>query len=171
MLWINNLFEQQRTRIYIIKSNNLIIIAFDEFNRMCVPFCGTCQLWSQIIYGHRTASFHKKSYDSTAPVRCPAGGRKNRTILYHVLDIVRCPVNFRYYLKFHGARTAFGRVIEGKITSDGHRTVPGRRPAGVFTHRTGTGWFLFNIYIVRFQRRPAGHRTMSDKRQELSKVA
>ena len=67
---------------------------------------------------------------------------------------------FRYYLKFYGARTAFGRVIEGKITSDGHRTVPGRRPAGVFTHRTGTGRFLFNIYIVRFQRRPSGHRTV-----------
>jgi len=92
--------------------------------------------------------FTKKSYDSTAPVRCPAGGRKNRTIFYYFLDIVRCPVKFRYYLKFHGARTAFGRIIEGKITSAGHRTVPGRRPAGVFTHRTGTGRFLFIIYIV-----------------------
>jgi len=52
-------------------------------------------------------------------------------------------VKFRYYLKFHGARTAFGRVIEGKMTSAGHRTVPGRRPAGVCTHRTGTGRFLY----------------------------
>jgi len=89
----------------------------------------------------------------------PAAGRIVRFFIIF-LDIVRCPVNFRYYLKFHGARTAFGRVIEGKITSTGHRTVPGRRPAGVFTHRTGTGRFLFNIYIVRFQRRPSGHRTV-----------
>ena len=108
-----------------------------------------------LYFGHKSSTgtvrrlFHQKAYDSTTPVRCPAGGRKNRTIFYHFLDIVRCPVKFRYYLKFHGARTAFGRFIEGKITSAGHRTVPGRRPAGVFTHRTGTGRFLFNIYIVR----------------------
>ena len=89
----------------------------------------------------------------------PAAGRIVRFFIIF-LDIVRCPVKFRYYLKFHGARTAFGRVIKGKITSAGHRTVPGRRPAGVFTHRTGTGRFLFNIYIVRFQRRPSGHRTV-----------
>jgi len=89
----------------------------------------------------------------------PAAGRIVRFFIIF-LDIVRCPVKFRYYLKFHSARTAFGRVIEGKITSAGHRTVPGRRPAGVFTHRTGTGRFLLNIYIVRFQRRPSGHRTV-----------
>jgi len=106
----------------------------------------------------------------------PAAGRIVRFFIIF-LDIVRCPMNLRYYLKFHGTRTAFGRVIEGKITSTGHHTVPGWRPAGVFTHPTGTGRFLFNIYIVRFQRRPSGHRTgpaghhtMSDKRQELSKL-
>jgi len=104
-------------------------------------------------------------------LRRPAGGRKNRTIFINFLDIVRCPVKFRYYLIFHGARTAFGRVNEGKMTSAGHRTVPGRRPAGVCTHRTGTGRYLFKIYIVRFQRCPSGHRTMSDKRQELSKIS
>jgi len=65
-----------------------------------------------------------------------------------------------YYLKFYGARTAFGRVIEGKMTSAGHRTVPGRRPAGVCTHRTGTGRFLFTKFIVRFQQCPTGHRTV-----------
>jgi len=43
------------------------------------------------------------------------------------VDIVRCPVKFMYYLKFHGARTAFGRVIGGKITSP-----YGARPA--FAH-------------------------------------
>jgi len=56
------------------------------------------------------------------------------------------------------------------MTSAGHRTVPGRRPAGICTHRTGTGRFLFKIYIVRFQRCPAGHRTMSDKRRKLSTI-
>ena len=76
------------------------------------------------------------------------------------LDIVRCPIKYRYYLNFHSARTAFGRVIEGKMTSAWHRTVPRRRPAGVCTHRTGTGQFLFKIYIVRFQRCPSGHRTL-----------
>jgi len=81
----------------------------------------------------------------------PAAGRIVRLFI-NILDIVRCPVNFRYYLKFHGARSAFGRAIKGKITSAGHRTVPRRRPVGVCTHRTDTGR-LFNIYIVRFQRR------------------
>jgi len=74
----------------------------------------------------------------------PAAGRIVRFLIIF-LDSVRCPVNFRYYLKFHGARTAFGRVIKGKITSAGHRTVPRRRPAGVCTHQTGTGRFLFII--------------------------
>jgi len=109
----------------------------------------------------------------------PAAGRIVRFFII-CLDIVRCPVNLRYYLKFHGARTAFGRVIEGKVTSAGHRTVPGRRPAGVFTHRTGTGRFWLNKIFLSYDsngarpgtvRCPAGHRTMSDKRQELSKIA
>jgi len=85
----------------------------------------------------------------------PAAGRIVRFFI-NVLDIVRCPVKFRYCLKFHGARTAFGTVNEGKMASAGHRTVPGRRPAGVCTQRTGTGRFLFKIYIVRFQRCPSG---------------
>ena len=44
---------------------------------------------SGVCYGHKSSTgtvrrlFHQKSYDSTAPVRCPAGGRKNRTIFYH----------------------------------------------------------------------------------------
>ena len=99
----------------------------------------------------------------------PAAGRIARFFI-NFSDIVRCPVKFRYYLKFHGARTAFGRVNEGKMTSAGHRTVPGRRPTGVCTHRTGNGRFLFKIYIERFQRCPADHRSMSDKRRELSNI-
>jgi len=109
-----------------------------------------------IIYGHRTASISQKIvrfYGART-----AAGRIVR--FYHFLDTVRCPVKFRYYLKFHGARTEFGRINEGKMTSAGYRTVSGRRPTGVCTHRTGTGRFLFKMYIVRFQRCPAGHRTV-----------
>jgi len=82
----------------------------------------------------------------------PAAGRIVRFFIIS-LDIVRCPVNYRYYLKFHGARTAFGRVIEGKITSAGHRTV-------TTIHLT---LHSKNIGVT--------HRTMSDKRRELSKIA
>jgi len=101
-------------------------------------------------YGYKSSTgtvrrlFHQKSYDSTTPVRRPPGGRKNRAIFDHFLDIVRCPVKLRYYLKFHGARTAFG----GSLRVKWHRPVIVR--------------FLFNLYV-------AGHRTMSDKCQELKK--
>ena len=100
-------------------------------------------LWSQIIYGHRTASISRKIVRFYGARTAP-GRRQEESydFLNQFLDIARCPVNFRYYLKFHGARTAFGRVNEGKITLAGHRTVPGRRPAGVCTHRTGTGRFF-----------------------------
>jgi len=103
----------------------------------------------------------------------PAAGRIVR-FLINFLDIVRCPVKFMSYLKFHGARTAFGWVNEGKMASAGHRSVPGRRPAGVCTHRTGTGRFCLKFISYDSNgarpgtvRCPAGHRTMSDKRQEL----
>ena len=41
------------------------------------------------------------------------------------LDIIQCPVKFMYYmyLKFHGARTVFCRVNEGKVTPTGHRAI------------------------------------------------
>ena len=48
-------------------------------------------------------------------LRRQAGGRKNRAILGYFLGIVRCPVKFKYYLKFHGARTTFCRVIKGRL--------------------------------------------------------
>ena len=100
-------------------------------------------LWSQISYGHRAASISQKSYDFTAPKRRPAGGRKNRTIFYQFSDIVRCPVKLGNYLKFHGASTALGRFIDGKMAA------PGRR-----------------LHISDGHRQ-SGHRTMSDNRQEL----
>ena len=65
----------------------------------------------------------------------PAAGRIVR-FFYQFLDIVRCPVKLRHYLKFHGARSAFGRVIEGKMTSTGHRTASGRRLHTSDGHRT-----------------------------------
>ena len=128
-------------------------------------------LWSQIIYGHRTASISRKIVRFYGARTAPGRRQEESYYFYQFSDIVRCPVKFRYYLKFHGARTAFGRVDEGKMASAGHRSVPGLRPAGVCKHRTGTGRFLFKIYLVRFQRCPAGHLTMSDKRQELSNIS
>ena len=119
----------------------------------------------QLCYGHKSSMgtvwrpFHQISYDSAAP-----GRRQEESYDFLTfLDIVRCPVKFRYYCKFHDARTAFGRVIEGKMKSAGHRTVPGRRPAGVCTNRTGTGRLLLKMYIVRFQRCPSWHRTVPSR--------
>jgi len=84
----------------------------------------------------------KKSYDSTA-----LGRRQEESYDFFInfLDIVRCPVKFRYYLKFYGARAAFGRVNEGKMTSAGHRarTASGRRLHTSDGHRT---IFVQNLY-------------------------
>jgi len=101
---------------------------------------------SQIIYGHRTA-YISPNIVRFYGARTAPGRRQEESYDFWTspLDIVRCPVKFRYYMhfKFRGARTAFGRVIEGQMTSAGHRTVPGRCPASVCTHRTGPGRFLF----------------------------
>jgi len=49
------------------------------------------QHYTVLCYGHKSSTgtvrrlFHQKLYDSTAPVRRPAGGRKNRTIFEHFL--------------------------------------------------------------------------------------
>jgi len=114
-------------------------------------------LWSQIIYGHLTASIS------------PAAERTVR-FLVNFLDIVRFPVNFRFNLKYHGAHTAFCRVIECKMTSAGNRTVPGRRLVGVGMHWTGTRRFCFKVKSCDINgdrpgtlRCPAGHCTMSQK--------
>jgi len=104
-------------------------------------------LWSQIIYGHCTASISPNIVRFYGARTAP--GRRHEEscdFFYQFLDILRCPVMLRFYFKFHGARTAFGRVNEGKMTSAGHRTVSGRCTAGVCTHRTGTRRFLFKIY-------------------------
>jgi len=73
-------------------------------------------LWSQITYGHRMASFSPKIVQfygaRTAPSRRQ---EESYDFLSIFLDILRCPVKFRHYLKFHCAHTAFGRVIEGKM--------------------------------------------------------
>jgi len=86
-----------------------------------------------LCYGHKS---------SMGTVRCLF--HQNGTILHcPILDIVRCPVKLRYYLKFHSACRAFGRVIEGKMVWC---------PAGVCTHWTGTRRFClkFKSYNSNF---------------------
>ena len=117
-------------------------------------------LWSQIIYVHRISLKIVRFYSTGM-----AAGRIVR-FLVSILDIERCPVKFKYYLKFHGTRTAFCRVIEGTMKLARHRMVPWRGPAGVCTHGTGTVqfWFKFILYNVNSNRLgtmwcPAGHHT------------
>ena len=110
---------------------------------------------SPLRYGHKSSMgtvwrlFHTKKIVRFYGAR-PAPGR---IVLFfcHFLDIIRCPVKFSYYLKFHGACTAFCRVIEGTMTSAGHRlhTWDG--------HRTILVW--------------NSNRTMCEKSKELSKIS
>ena len=97
-------------------------------------------LWSQIIYGHRTASISTNILRSYGARTAPGRRQKESYDFYQCLDILWCPAKFRYmyyrYLKFHGARTAFGMVIEGEMTSAGHRTTPGWRLHSSDRHRT-----------------------------------
>jgi len=140
---------------------NLLYTSIKLMSELC---SARLMLWSQIIYGRRTASISLnivRFYGAR-----PAAGRIVRFFI-NFLDIVRCPVKFMCYLKFHGARTAFGRVNEGKMTFAGHRTVPGRR-----LHTSDDFCLIFISYDSNSARPgtvrcPAGHRTMSDKRQEL----
>ena len=121
-------------------------------------------LWSQIIYGHRMASISQKmSKNWQKIVRFflpPAGRRRIVQVFVNFLDIIRCPVRFSYYLKFHGARTAFCRVIEGTMTSARHRlhTSDG--------HRTILVWNLNRTISTA-----AGHRTMCEKSKDFSKIS
>jgi len=98
-------------------------------------------------------------------LRRPYGARPaaGRILLFFiiVLDIVQCPLKFRHYLKFHGARTAFGRVIEGTMTSAGHLTAP-----VWLLHTSDYFCSKFKSYDSNGDR----HRTMSDKRKELYKT-
>ena len=91
-------------------------------------------LWSQIIYGHRTASFSPKMVRFYGA--CTAPGRRQEEsydFFINFVDIVRCPVKFMYYIKFHGARTAFAESTRVKW----------HRPVGICTHRT---IFVTNLY-------------------------
>ena len=59
-------------------------------------------LWSQIIYGHRTASISRK-------IVTFYGARTVRfLIILDIVDIVRCPVKFRYYLRFYAPVRTYG---------------------------------------------------------------
>jgi len=77
------------------------------------------------------------------------------------LDIVWCPVKFRNYLKLHGTRTAFCRDHWGLklMTSAG----PGRRPAGVYIHLTGTGRFLLGIVRTDVWKAPGAFEKLITK--------
>jgi len=100
--------------------------------------------------------FPKQSYDSTAP-----GRRQEESYVFFVnfLDIIRCPVKFSHYLKFHGARTAFCRVIEGTMTSAGHRLHTS------YGHRTILVWNSNRTILTA-----AVHCTMCEKSKELSTI-
>jgi len=120
-------------------------------------------IWSlQLCFAYAMVTNHLRApygvyftkIDSTEPVRRQAGGRKNRTIFIIFLDIVRCPVKFRYYLKFHSARTAFAHI--------------GRAPDNFCLKFISYDSNGARRGIVRC---PAGHRSMSDKRRELSTIS
>ena len=107
----------------------------------------------------------------------PAAGRIVRFFI-KFLDIVRCPVNIRYYLKFHGARTAFVVSLRVKSHRPGNVRCPdSARPAFAHIGRAPDDFcYIFISYDSNGARLGtvrclAGHRTMSDKRQELSKIA
>ena len=80
----------------------------------------------------------------------------------------------KLYLKIYGTHTAFCRVMEDKVASAGHSTVPRQPPFGVSTHRTGTRWLSLKFKSYDFNddrpsivRCPAGHCSMSVNCQEL----
>jgi len=74
--------KESKSRIMLYKGESppLLHTAFSLFK--------ACILCTALCYGHKSSTgtvrrlFLQKSYDSTAPVRRPAGGRKNRTIFY-----------------------------------------------------------------------------------------
>jgi len=115
-----------------------------------------------VVTNHLRAPYGVYFNKNRTILRRPYGARPASGKIVRFLNIFKTSYRayFRYYLKFHGARTAFGRVIEGTMRSTGHRMVPGWRPAGVCRHRTGTERFLYTKFIVRFQRCPTGQRTV-----------
>ena len=76
--------------------------------------------FNSLLYTVRSL-FHQKIVRFYGAPTAPGRRQEEAYDFCQFLDI-RCPVKFSYYLKFHGARTAFCWVIEGKMTSAGHRT-------------------------------------------------
>jgi len=113
-------------------------------------------LWSQ---NHLRAPYGVHFTKNRTILRRPAGGRKNRTIFLSLLDTIRCLVKLSYYIKFHGARTAFCWVIEGTIASTGHRLHKSEGHRAIFGN------------LNRTISTAAGHRTMCEKGKELSKIS
>jgi len=99
-----------------------------------------------------------------APVRRPAG---RRNAFCQFLDIVRCLVKFRYmyYLNFTALERGFVRLFRLKGQCPGTVRCPdGAWPAFAHIGRAP------DDFDIKFKRCPAGHRTMSEKRQELFKI-
>ena len=75
-----------------------LLIASRKYMAMTLRLLLLCETSNAMVTDHLRAPygvyFTKKSYDSTAPVRCPAGGRKNRTIFYHFLRHRTVPGEF-----------------------------------------------------------------------------
>jgi len=110
--------------------------AFLPHTRYFLKFVINAMVTRQSSTGTVRRLFHQNRTILRRPYGARPAAWRIVQFFYQFLNIVRCPVKFRYYLKFHGARTAFGRANEGKMTSAGHRTVPGRRLYTSDGHRT-----------------------------------
>ena len=137
----DSLFHSLRTdtRLRLIHwiSLSWVLIHVDDVQYLEV------QATLDLCYGHNSSTgtvqrlYHKKSYDSTAPVRRPVGGRNYRTIFGHFCRHRTVPGEVYVLLKIPQRTyicSVFCRVIEGKITSA--RTAPGQRLQTSDGHRT-----------------------------------
>jgi len=117
-------------------------------------------LWSLIIYGHRAASILPNTYDSTAPTILQFFW--HRTVPGEVkvlLKNLRRPCGI---LKGHWGLSDIGREPYSRPAFP-HI---GRAPDDFFRHKSSD----FNGDRPGSVWGPAGHRTISEERQELSKI-
>ena len=106
-----------------------------------------------MVTNHLRAPYSVYFTKNRTILRHPAGGRKNRTIFYHFFRHRTVPGEVKVLLKISRRRTAFGSVIEGKMTSARHLTVSRRRTAGVCTHLTGSGRCCMSLTATGEKRR------------------
>jgi len=72
-------------------------------------------LYVGLCYDHKSSTDTVRVYFTKQRTirRCPCGARPvaGRIVRFlSILDIIRCPVKFRYYFKFHGAQSAFAHI-------------------------------------------------------------